>query len=112
MDGAHVGTDSIRSRLPAPEARPRPGALRRLTTVTFGPLRRDPRLVVFPLAVVMAIGIGLLGHFLDADHGPSSAPDVGAAAQIVDLQPHVGHPGATIERSDLGETTDRSSRTR
>jgi hypothetical protein len=84
MDQGHV--DIVRCEFPDPEPVRGARVLGTVSAVVVEPLRRDLRLLVYPIAVAMAIGIGVLGHVLGRSDGPSISPPatVAPSAQTVE----------------------------
>jgi len=76
----HEPADIARYEFPDREPARGVGVLRVASSLVVEPLRRDVRVVVYPLAVVMAIGIGLLAQALRPAPGTSTGVDAAAAS--------------------------------
>jgi hypothetical protein len=80
MEQPHA--DVLRYEFPATEPIRGTRALRALSSRVIGPLQRDRRLLVYPLAVLMAMGIGVLGHVLGPSHGTSASRPAAVAPSL------------------------------
>lgn len=80
MEQRHA--DILRYEFPATQPTRGARAMSALSSRVIGPLQRDRRLLVYPIAVLMAIGIGVLGHAL---RPTSEAPNTAVSASGVDV---------------------------
>lgn len=112
MDQGHA--DIVRCEFPDPEPLQGTGRLQTAISHVLEPLRRDRRVVVYPIALVMAVGIGLLGHLLRPADVTAVAPGVpvpsNAPISVTDRD--VPPAESLSEHPSDGHPADPSPRTR